>query len=121
MREHVESVHQGLKYQCHLCSSTTRRERDLKRHIRNTHGPHQANTDDRNSKFYQCSLCDYKTDTYPQLLSHLENNHENIKTEQTEYESLIAVPQLLSHLENNHENIKTEQTEYESLIAGEMC
>jgi hypothetical protein len=41
---HVQSVHLGIKYTCHLCFRQYRSKSQLKQHMKNTYGPPVENT-----------------------------------------------------------------------------
>ena len=97
LKNHIQSIHVGVKFPCNLCDYEATQHHHLKTHVETKHDSikfscdkcdHQLNSKDSLSKHikykheglnFACNLCDYETTQHQHLKSHVEAKHDSIK------------------------------------------
>ena len=65
---HIQAVHRGVRFPCHLCDFVTIDKGSLKRHIS---GQHEGVR-------HKCDFCDYENAQIGNVKKHIETKHQNI-------------------------------------------
>ena len=69
LKNHIRSVHEGVKYPCYQCDYQAAEQGTLSRHIENKH----------EGVKYACNQCDYQATLQGSLTRHIKSMHEGFK------------------------------------------
>ena len=105
---HIESEHEGVRYECNLCSYKGRLKSDLKRHIG---AMHEGIT-------YDCTQCPKTYKEKRKLKEHVQFAHQGFiqKCDQCDYQSGRKI-NLYRHVQTKHRGIKKPPT----IVQCEQC
>ena len=70
LKQHIDSIHLGVKFNCDICSAPFTRKDTLKKHINSVH---------LNLKPLQCDECDYSCARGSDLKTHVDSVHTKIR------------------------------------------
>jgi len=115
LREHVESKHLGIRYNCDQCVTSFGSKRNLNRHIKVTHGAPEDRIVRVKNKDFRCDMCTFTTLVSEELKMHMESLHlvEALECDQCGF--LTSKPEVLkTHTESKHkdETFLCDQCEY---------
>ena len=94
---HVQSVHEGIRYSCQQCGLTATTKGNLNIHIRTKH----------EGRRFKCDQCDHSVTSFHNLTNHKKSKHEegtNYKCDQCNYQ-LKTKQRLKIHIMTMHEGI----------------
>lgn len=97
LKNHIQNIHDGIRYQCDQCPYQAANKTGLKRHIE---GRHEGNT------FY-CDQCDHSSSSRFTLATHMQNMHSDTvwKCDDCDYKTKQK-PNLKKHRDAKHDNIR---------------
>ena len=99
LRNHTQSIHQGIKYACDECDYKATKQNHLNVHI-------QAKHKHEGTKF-ACNQCDYRTAHKPTLRNHILKIHEGIRYACNQCDHLATEKVLLSyHIKSKHQGVE---------------
>ena len=81
LKRHIDSVHNGITYDCKQCDYQSTTKKTLEKHIEKKHkgNDHQnesgTNLKDRSLKKYTCDQCQFKGLSESNLKKHIQNKH----------------------------------------------
>jgi len=116
LKKHVQSQHDGIRYQCPHCDHTTSQKIRLKSHILSKH--------DNNDHYeYHCEKCAYRTNDKPNLNRHIASQHDGILyyCDQCDYKSKQR-SLLKGHIEAKHEGVQynCDKCDYKGAFKGSL-
>ena len=97
--EHVNSLHKGIEYKCHLCDMPFMHLRSLKKHVKLIH----------ESLEFKCEACNDSFNSKQNLLRHVKTIHEKLR--QTCEICNRTVFDLKEHIKNVHGKLITNSQE----------
>ena len=71
LRRHINSVHDGVRYECQQCDHKATDPSTLRRHIKSVH----------DSVRYECQQCDHKATRPAHLRQHIKSVHDGVRYE----------------------------------------
>ena len=69
LKRHIQSLHKGIRYQCHQCDYKAAEKYYLRKHMKSIH----------EGILYPCNQCEYKAMERRSLKRHIEAKHEGVR------------------------------------------
>ena len=91
--QHIQSIHEGVRYACNQCDYQATRQYHLKTHILSFH----------EGVRYACNKCDFQATRQDGLKMHIKSIHEGVKYACNQCDHQAADPSnLRKHIKNKH-------------------
>ena len=97
LKNHIQSIHEGVKYACNQCDYQYTKQQHLKTHIQSKH----------EGVRYPCNQCNYQATEKSHLKSHIKSVHEGVRypCNQCDYQATCP-SDVKKHFQSKHEGIK---------------
>ena len=113
LRDHKQSVHEGVKYRCDQCDYQARKQNHLTVHIQSKH----------EGVKYACDQCDYQATQQGHLTIHIRSKHEGIKYACNHCDHQFKQRcSLIQHIQSKHEGLTyaCDQCDYQAPHQGNL-